>query len=130
MHAHIEPLWVPSDARMSRRGANSLRSDKRTPKPPAHPVLLGKPERGGRSRSTPSTYQLPSFRHDFSRNQSFLRTLDICLHWYDDIVGFDLLLIYPPPFELLSTASLDRIKRGLSEQVRFITCEFRSADIS
>ena len=38
-------LRVPCDARMSRRGANSLRSDRRTPKSPSHPVLLGKPER-------------------------------------------------------------------------------------
>jgi hypothetical protein len=46
--AHSESLWVPCDARMSRRGANSLRSDRRTPEDPAHPVLLGKPGRGFR----------------------------------------------------------------------------------
>jgi len=55
MLAHSESLWVPCDARMTRRGANSLRSDRRTPKPPTHPVLLGKPERGFGSTSTPDT---------------------------------------------------------------------------
>ena len=27
MPAHIEPIWVPCDARMNRRDVNSLRSD-------------------------------------------------------------------------------------------------------
>ena len=45
MLAHIEPIWVPCDARMNRRDVNSLALGQHIPKAPAHPVLLGGPER-------------------------------------------------------------------------------------
>jgi len=41
----ILALRVPCDARMSWRGVKLAALRQHTPKPPAHPALLGKPER-------------------------------------------------------------------------------------
>jgi hypothetical protein len=40
-------LRVPCDARMNRRDVNSLTLGQHIPTSPAHPVLLGGPEREG-----------------------------------------------------------------------------------
>ena len=53
-------LRVPCDARMSRRDAElAIAQTRRIPNSPAHPVLLGEPERDS------------SFRHASSRNPFF-----------------------------------------------------------
>jgi|GEM_PF-3639507 len=44
-------LRVPCDARMSWRGVNSLRSNRHTRETPAHPALLGKPERDFKTKT-------------------------------------------------------------------------------
>ena len=46
MTPNMLALRVLCDARMSRRDVNSLSLGQHIPKSPAHPVLLGEPERG------------------------------------------------------------------------------------
>jgi hypothetical protein len=45
MTPNILALWVSCDARMNRRDVNSLSLGQHIPMSPAHPVLLGEPER-------------------------------------------------------------------------------------
>ena len=57
-------LRVPCDARMSRRDAELATLRQTIPKTPAHPVLLGGPERG--MKVNPNTNPTPIIYHHSS----------------------------------------------------------------
>jgi len=115
-------LRVPCDARMSRRDAELAALSRRIPNSPAHPVLLGEPERGLKvNPNTKPTHSI--YRHSgmpLAGIHSLNLFLDTGLRRYDGIMVrvYDIAYQLPhrfyfvvdliTPFVLSSTGSLER----------------------